>query len=91
MLIINNNDISFNPKMRIFIVKGTKEVPRMATLFPKQSCTCPSTGECYHVLAIKISLGMATGREGVNNLTKLRINGRNKKGKKMWQKKAKAK
>jgi len=34
---------------------------------------------------------MVTGREVVNNLTKLRINGRNKKGKKMWQKKAKAK
>jgi len=46
-----------------FIVKGTKEVSRMATLFPKQSCTCQSTGKCYHVLDIKINLNMATGRE----------------------------
>lgn len=72
MMIIKNDDIAFNTKMRVFIIKGSKEVHRMVTLFPKQTCTCPSTGECYHIMATKLSLGMATGKDNTPNLTKLR-------------------
>ena len=73
--------------MSAFIVKGSKEVKRIVTLFPKQTCSCPSTGECYHKLATKINLGMVTGKEkAACNLTILVIKEEWKiqKRKKMW-------
>ena len=54
MLIVENDNIVFNTKMSTFIVKGSKEVKRIVTLFPKATCSCLSTGECYHILAAKI-------------------------------------
>ena len=65
--------------MSAFIVKGSKEVKRIVTLFPKETYSCLSTGECYHILAAKISLGITTEKEKVAcNLTTLRKNGRPK-------------
>ena len=43
MLIIENDNIVFNTKMSAFIVKGSKEEKRIATLFPKETCSCLST------------------------------------------------
>ena len=79
MLIVENNNIVFNTKMSAFIVKGSKEVKRIVTLFPKEKCSCLSTGECYHIVAAKIRLGMMTEKEKVAcNLTTLRKNARPK-------------
>ena len=63
MLMVENDNIVFNTKMRAFFVKGSKEVKRIFTLFPKQTCSCLSTGERYHILTAKISLGMATEKK----------------------------
>ena len=79
MLIVENDNIVFNTKMSAFIVKGSKEVKRIVTLFPKEACSCLPTGEYYHILAAKINLGMATEKEKVAcNLTAVRKNGRPK-------------
>lgn len=55
--LIRNNKISFNPQMHIFNVQGTKEV-RVVKLHPKESCSCPATGTCYHIMGVKLSLGL---------------------------------
>ena len=55
--LIRNNKIIFNPQMHIFNVQGTKEV-RVVKLHPKESCSCPATGTCYHILGVKLSLGL---------------------------------
>ena len=52
------NQISFDPKLHVFNFKGTSGVTRVVTIFPKESCSCPSTSGCYHILAVKLSLGI---------------------------------
>ena len=54
--LVEENKISFNPKMHIFNVQGTHDV-RVVSLYPKEKCSCPSNGLCYHILGVKISLG----------------------------------
>ena len=68
MLIVENDNIVFNTKMGAFIVKGSKEVKRTVTLFPKQTCSCLSTGECYHILAAKMILGIATEKKRLHGI-----------------------
>ncbi len=55
--VVRNDHISFNPKLHVFNVKGTSGVTHVVTLFPRETCSCPSTGDCYHLLATKYSLG----------------------------------
>ena len=54
--LVEENKISFNPKMHIFNVQGTHDV-RVVSLYPKEKCSCPSNGLCYHILGVKISFG----------------------------------
>ena len=45
----------------------------MVTLFPKETCKCPATGECYHLLAVRMSLGMTELKKELKyNFTQLR-------------------
>lgn len=85
--LVQNNKVSFNPQMHIFNVKGTSDITRVVTLYPSETCSCPSTGVCYHILAVKMSLGM---RETVlptkKNLSKFRKNTRSRKEKKCGRK-----
>lgn len=46
-LVLQNDNISFDTKLHVFNVKGISGVTRVVTLFPRPSCSCPSTGECY--------------------------------------------
>ena len=48
--VISAGNITFDPKLHCFNVKGLSGVTRVVTLFPKPSCSCPSTGDCYHIL-----------------------------------------
>ena len=74
-MIVKDNGISFDPKMHVFNVKGTSEVVRVVTIFPRESCSCPSTSGCYHILAVKLSLGIQfIEKKSTRNLTKLRKN-----------------
>ena len=82
-LVLNTNQISFDPKLHLFTVKGTSGVPRVVTLYPKETCSCPSTGNCYHLLAVKMSVGVPQhSKPSRRNLTQLRKNTRSRKEKK---------
>ena len=85
--VISAGNMTFDPKLHCFNVKGLSGVTRVVTLFPKPSCSCPSTGDCYHILAVKLSVGMSTASEPAKrNLTRLRKNTRSRKEKKCGRK-----
>ena len=72
-LILDGNNVSFDPKLHCFTVKGTSGLPRIVTLFPKETCSCPSTGSCYHLLAVKMSVGLPLQpKPSKNSLSQLR-------------------
>ena len=82
------DNISFDTKLHCFNVKGLSGVTRVVTLFPRASCSCPSTGDCYHILAVKLNVGMSVSTKPVQrNLTQLRRNTRSRKEKRCGRKK----
>ena len=81
--VIEENRICHVSKMGVFVVEGSKGDKYAVTLFPKESCGCPSTGECYHILAAKMSVGMpGRNQNKVINLTQLKRNSRKRVDKK---------
>ena len=67
---------------------GTAGNAHAVRLYPKESCTCPSTGLCYHIMAVKLSIGMNVSPESRTvNLTQLRRNTRGRKDKTSGRKK----
>lgn len=87
-LILDADNISFNTKLHVFNIKGLSGVTRVVTLFPNQTCSCPSTGDCYHIVAAKLCVGMPTStRKGRKlNLTQLRRNTRSRTEKRSGRK-----
>ena len=81
MHVLRNGNITYDTKFGIFIIKQPKEEARVVTLFPKTRCSCLSTGDCFHILAAKINLGMNIKRITATNLTILRKRTRSKKQK----------
>ncbi|XP_060607618.1 uncharacterized protein LOC132759787 [Ruditapes philippinarum] len=76
------------PEMGAFMVRGNKDNKYSVTLFPKESCSCPATSRCYHILAAMIAIGMPIPDDKkVFNLTQLRKNCRPKHSKKCGTKK----
>lgn len=81
-MIIECGSISHNAKLGVFTVIGTTGNPQAVQMFPKQTCTCPSSGLCYHIMAVRLSLGMDKPEPLRKvNLSQLRRNSRPKKGK----------
>lgn len=86
-LVLSENRISFDPKLGVFIVKNSEGHHNAVKLFPKQSCTCPSTSECYHIISAKMSLGLQSKQSELTiNLSQLRQNTRSRKEKKSGRK-----
>ena len=86
-LILQADNISYDTKLRVFLVKGTSGITRIVTIFPKPTCSCPSTCECYHILPVKLSLGMVPKENSKKlNLTQLRKNTRSRKDRKSGRK-----
>ena len=83
--VLRNQNITYDTKFGVFIIKQPKEVARIVSLFPKVNCSCQAVG-CHHILAAKINLGMNVGETKPANLTKLRKNGRAKKEKRSGRK-----
>ena len=79
-LILDRKDISHNQELGVFTVLGTNGNPHAVRLFPSESCTCPSTSQCYHILAVRMSVGLIdqNGKKRIN-LTQLRRNKRTRK------------
>ena len=89
--LVEENKISFDPKMHIFNVQGSHDV-RVVSLYPKEKCSCPATGLCYHILGVKLSLGAkeTSTSNKERNFTQLRKNTRLKKDKKSGRKRPRA-
>ena len=67
---------------------GTVGNAHAVYLYLKESCTCPSTGLCYHIMAVKLSIGMNVSPESRTvNLTQVRRNTRGRKDKTSGRKK----
>ena len=82
--VIENGQISHSAKLGVFTIVGTTEKAHAVRLFPKETCTCPSTESCYHIIAAKLSIGMnvQTNKHTPRvNLSGLRRNARPKKDK----------
>lgn len=87
---IEKGSINHNHKLGVFTVVGTTGNPHAVKLFPTEKCTCASTFRCYHILAVRISIGLEDVKSKRKiNLTQLRRNTRprraNKSGRKAPQ------
>ena len=67
--LIKNDRIVFSPKLGTFTTKGTDDQPRVVTIFPEK-CLC-SLKSCYHILAVKKSLGMEIKQKPTPNMSAL--------------------
>ena len=85
-LVIAENRLSHDPKLGVFVVKNSEGKSNAVTLFPKQSCTCPSTCECYHILAPIFGL-LSKPETTTINFSQLRQNTHCRKEKEGWLKK----
>ncbi len=66
---------------------GTTGKPHAIRIFPVESCTCPSTSRCYHILAVRMSIGLEDVQSKRKvNLTQLRRNTRSRTQKKSGRK-----
>lgn len=89
--VLQSDSISFDPKLHVFNVKGTSGTTRVVTIFPKESCSCPSKSGCYHIMAVKMSVGVElVDKPTTRNLTQLRKNTRSKKDKRSGRKRPRA-
>lgn len=50
--------------------------PRAVTLFPKESCSCPSSKTCCHIIVCKLMVGLNPNEKGTANLSEMRRNDR---------------
>ena len=87
--VVASGKISHNEKLGVFTVEGTGGNAHCVRIFPKESCSCPSSSTCYHILAVKISIGLEVTNSKPKriNFSVLRIKNRSKKDKTSGQKK----
>lgn len=64
------------PDQQVFTVSDPDGRVHAVRLFPSQTCTCPVSTTCCHVLAVKRSIGLECAERKVVNLTQLRRNSR---------------
>ena len=54
--VLEEGRITVDTKLHTFTVMGTT-CPRLVILFPKETCTCSSSKQCYHIIAAKLAIG----------------------------------
>ena len=84
-----NNGVTFVEEQRAFIVNGNNNFKKKyaVTLFPKQTCQCPATGTCYHILAARLEMGdTISDSKKVVNLKQLSKNNLKRNDKKSGRK-----
>lgn len=75
------------PQMTSFMVEGLTGQKYAVSLFPKESCQCPSSTTCYHILAAKLSVNLPIeGMKKQHYLTILRRNARCRSANKLGRK-----
>ena len=77
---LRDNGITLVPEMKCFVVKGSRGQKYSVTLFPKETCQCPSTSRCRHILSAMMAIGFEPGEDKkAINLTQLGKNSRVRK------------
>ena len=73
--LLESAKISFDPKLHLFDVLGSGNKPYVVCQFPAEYCSFPSKGVCYHIIAVKRTIGDTEEQKSVAaNLTLLRKN-----------------
>ncbi|CAG2248169.1 unnamed protein product [Mytilus edulis] len=91
-LTVENDNVPFVQQQKAFMVKGTQGNIYAVTLLPKETCQCPSTTQCYHILAAKLFLGDETDNKlKFMNLKQLTRRNLKRNDKKSGRKKPRAK
>ena len=86
--VLHDKGITLVPEMGGFMVRGSNSTLYAVKLFPKESCQCPSTGRCYHILAARKSINLPDDNKNkIYNLSQLRKRSRSKTDKKSGRKK----
>ena len=81
--VIREGRIVHVASMGTFMVEGSRGEKYAVSLFTRDKCQCPSTGECYHILAAKMSVGISGDTKNkVMSLTQLKRNSRKRADKK---------
>jgi len=57
--LIEDGKIVHNAQLKVFTISGSSGHHYVVTLHPKESCTCPAKKGCYHIIAAKMSIGIA--------------------------------
>ena len=72
-MVIFDKGIALVPEMGGFTVKGENNKLYAVKLFPKESCQCPATGRCYHIIAARKNINLPTESNKIQefNLNKL--------------------
>ena len=55
--VLDNNGVMHVPECEAYIVKGHNEKKYCVTLHP-ETCQCPSMSRCYHILAVRMFVGL---------------------------------
>ena len=82
-IILQSGKILFDRKLHLFNVLGSGDRPYVVHHFPRESYSCPSSGLCYHIIAVKMSIFKDTEVKQARqlNLTLLRKRTRSRKDK----------
>ena len=88
-LVVKEHRITSVTSMNCYVVKSHEGKCYAITLSPKESCQCPSTSVCHHVLAAKIMAGTYTYTESRKsiNLSELKKRSRSYSDKRSGRKK----
>ena len=85
--ILQNGRLQHNPALGCLTVLGSAGKAHVVKLFPSESCSCPATSQCYHILAVKMSVGISIEEHSKKvNLTQLCRNTRSRSEKKSGRK-----
>uniref|UniRef100_A0A1X7UTF2 SWIM-type domain-containing protein n=1 Tax=Amphimedon queenslandica TaxID=400682 RepID=A0A1X7UTF2_AMPQE len=72
---LENKNISHNQGLGIFTVLDISGIPHAVPLFATESCSCPSTTKCCHIIAVKMRFGLMDPDGNMKlNLTQVRRN-----------------
>ena len=87
--VLLDKGITLVPEFGGFMVKGSENRLYAVTLFPTETCQCPSTTRCYHIIAAMKSIGMSIHdkKKRTINLSRLRKRSRKNNDKGMGRKK----
>jgi len=75
-LLATTNNVRHVHEQQAFTIEGPDGTIHAVRLFPTETCTCPASTTCCHIVAAKKSIGLDCKERRILNLSKLRKNSR---------------